>query len=135
MNRSKDAKFMVPTDWRVAELGKLADEVTDFVASGSFESLRLGVEVYDEENFALYVRLTDIRKGLGHPEQKYLDEVSYKFLKKSNLYGYEILFANIGANVGEVHLMPKLNKPATIAPNMIVIRANNQFINPIYLYN
>ena len=52
-------------------------------------------------NYALYVRLTDLRAGLGHSGQQFVDESSYNFLKKSNLFGGEILFANIGANVGD----------------------------------
>jgi type I restriction enzyme S subunit len=125
----------IPEDWEVVKLSEFTDEITDFVASGSFESLRNNVNVYSERNYALYIRLTDIRKGLGHTDQKYVDKLSYDFLSKSNLFGKEILFANIGANVGEVHLMPTLEYDSTIAPNMIVIRANNERIEPVFLYS
>jgi type I restriction enzyme S subunit len=124
----------IPCDWKVSILSDFTDEVTDYVAAGSFASLRENVNVFSESNHAIYVRLTDLRKGLGHSEQKYVDKDSYEFLSKSNLYGREILFANIGANVGEVWMMPEIEKEATVAPNMIVIRANNENVIPEYLH-
>ncbi|MFD2726277.1 restriction endonuclease subunit S [Hyunsoonleella rubra] len=124
----------IPCDWKVSDLSEFTDEVTDYVAAGSFAALRENVNVFSEPNHAIYVRLTDLRKGLGHSEQKYVDKESYDFLSKSNLYGREILFANIGANVGEVWMMPEIEKEATVAPNMIVIRANNESVVPEYLH-
>ncbi|CAM1351011.1 restriction endonuclease subunit S [Tenacibaculum insulae] len=124
----------IPKSWEVKNLDDFTDEITDYVAAGSFASLKENVNVFTELNHAIYVRLTDLRKGLGHSEQKYVDEKSYNFLSKSNLYGNEILFANIGANVGEAWMMPEISKKATIAPNMIVIRANNKNIVSKYLH-
>ncbi|MCG8881814.1 hypothetical protein G1L02_01360 [Tenacibaculum finnmarkense] len=130
----KSALGEIPKSWEVLALSDFTDEITDYVASGSFASLRENVNVYTEPNYAIYVRLTDLRKRLGHTEQKYVDKDSYNFLSKSNLSGREILFANIGANVGEVWMMPQLEKKATVAPNMIVIRANNKNIISEYLH-
>lgn len=124
----------IPKSWEVKIMSELTDEVTDYVAAGSFASLRENVNVFSKPNHAIYVRLTDLRKGLGHGEQKYVDKDSYTFLSKSNLFGREILFANIGANVGEVWMMPVIEKEATVAPNMIVIRANNENVVPEYLH-
>jgi len=125
----------LPESWEVLSMSDFTDEITDYVAAGSFESLRENVKVHDEPNYAIYVRLTDLRQGLGHSGQKYVDNDSYDFLSKSNLFGREILFANIGANVGEVWMMPKSKGLATIAPNMIVIRANNHKVFPEYLHS
>jgi type I restriction enzyme S subunit len=125
---------ILPSDWAYDTLEQNIKEMTDFVAAGSFESLRHNVKVYDNENYAIYVRLMDLRLGLGHNSQKYVDDSSYKFLSKSNLFGNEILMANIGANVGETFLMPELKMPATIAPNMIIIRADNNKLHYNYLY-
>ena len=132
----KDSKLgKIPKSWEVKMLSEFTDEVTDYVAAGSFAALRENVNVFSEPNYAIYVRLTDLRKGLGHLEQKYVDKESYEFLSKSNLYGREVLFANIGANVGEVWMMPEIAHQATIAPNMIIIRANNKNIVPEYLHS
>ena len=117
-------------EWDEIRLGNIVKEMTDFVASGSFASLKQNVKIYDSLNYAIYVRLTDLRKHLNYNELKYVDEFSYKYLTKSNLHGGEILIANIGANVGEVFLMPNIDSKATIAPNMIIIRENKvRYIN------
>jgi type I restriction enzyme S subunit len=118
-------EFVKDGEWEEKNVNEAASLVTDYVANGSFESLRKSVEVQDEKGYALYVRLTDLRAGLGHSEQKYVNESSYKFLSKSALWGGELLMANIGANVGEVWEMPKLEMPATLAPNMLLIKINS----------
>lgn len=125
---------LIPSDWDTKKLENVINEMTDYVAAGSFESLRNNVNVLDGSGFAYYVRLTDLRLGLGHQEQKYVDEKSYVFLRKSNLFGNEILMANIGANVGETWLMPFTNQPATIAPNMIVIKPDIKKVVPEFLF-
>ena len=106
--------------------------MTDYVANGSFQSLRENVSVSDGRDYSLYVRLTDLRLGLGHENQKYTDKQSYDFLKKSSLFGGELLMANIGANVGEVWQMPQVDMPATLAPNMLMTkfkkRAYSKFV-------
>lgn len=86
-----------------------------------------------EPNYALYVRLVDLRAGLGNKNQKYTTKESYDFLKKSSLYGGELLMANIGANVGEVWQMPHTNKPATLAPNMLMTKFKNN-IDSTFMY-
>jgi type I restriction enzyme S subunit len=121
------------SDWVEVLITECIDLMTDFVANGSFESLRNNVNVYSSINFAYYVRLYDLRLGLGHSKQAYIDEESFKFLKKSSLNQGDILIANIGANVGEVWQAPLLNRPATIAPNMILLKAKSS-INQNYLY-
>ncbi len=112
----------VPESWAIVPLMSHLEQMTDYVANGSFQSLRENVTVLREPAFAYYVRLFDLRRGLGHPEQTYVDESTYKFLAKSSLRGGEVLIANIGANVGDVFLMRAPDRPATIAPNMIVMR-------------
>ena len=132
--RFKDENGEAYPDWEEKRLGGIVEIMTDFVAAGSFESLRNNVTVYDELNHALYVRLTDLRHGLKHKSLKYVDKSSFEFLAKSNLYGGELLLANIGANVGDVYLMPFNIGHATIAPNMIVIRENINKFHSTYLF-
>jgi type I restriction enzyme S subunit len=109
-------------EWFEKSIDTIKSIITDYVANGSFQSLRENLNVVDSEDYAFYVRLTDLRAGLGHSNQRYVDESTYKFLNKSSLLGGELLMANIGANVGEVWQMPFINKPSTLAPNMIMIK-------------
>ncbi|MFK8013281.1 MAG: restriction endonuclease subunit S, partial [Marinicellaceae bacterium] len=132
--RFKDENGNDYRDWEEKKLNDVVEIMTDYVASGSFESLRNNVTVYDELEYALYVRLTDLRHNLKHNKLKYVDKFSYEFLSKSNLYGGELLIANIGANVGDVYMMPYDFGRATIAPNMIMIRENMKYYSSKYLF-
>ncbi|MBF0378782.1 MAG: restriction endonuclease subunit S [Desulfamplus sp.] len=124
----------IPEEWDLLKLKNIIELMTDYVANGSFKALREHITVHDNDNYAIFVRLFDLRIGLGHSKQKYVDKISYDFLSKSNLYGNEILMANIGANVGEVFLMPLIDKPATIAPNMIIIKPSKNSVDNKYLF-
>jgi len=115
------------------EIVKLIKIMTDFVANGSFASLKENAIILSEPNYAYYVRLVDIRKGLGHSEQKFVDKKTFDFLRKSSLEERDIIIANVGANFGESFIFKKQKIPSTIAPNMIIIRVNEKIINPIYL--
>ena len=120
-------------EWKEIQIVECLQLMTDFVANGSFESLKQRVTVFNSEEYAYYVRLYDLRLGLGHAKQTYVDEQSYSFLKKSFLKSGDILIANIGANVGEVWQAPIFDKPATIAPNMILLKMNSS-IDENYLF-
>ena len=120
-------------EWEDRKLEDISSLMTDYVANGSFQSLRENVNVTESKNYALYVRLVDLRAGLGHSEQKYVDKESFDFLKKSCLHGGELLMANIGANVGEVWQMPNVDLPATLAPNMLMTKFKS-YIDSGYVY-
>ena len=126
---------VLPEDWCVSKLCENTKDITDYVAAGSFASLKENIKVFDNREHAVYVRLYDLRLGLMHLNQKYVDKSSYEFLCRSNLHGGEILLANIGANVGETWIMPQIEYPATIAPNMIVIRTADTRLNNLFCYH
>lgn len=112
----------LPKGWRMGKLGEIC-EITDFVANGSFASLKENVTLYDEENFALYVRTTDNNNNFTN-SLKYTDEKSYNFLKKSRLKGDEIIISNVG-DVGTVFKPPVwLEKPMTLGSNALMILGN-----------
>lgn len=125
---------IIPKTWAIERFADSVEVLTDYVANGSFASLRKNVKVTNQTNFAFYVRLFDLRRGIGHKEQKYVDKESYDFLKKSSLFGGEILMANVGEYTGEVHLMPSIGKPATLAPNMVMFRLKSGFRNDFIFY-
>lgn len=122
---------MIPKGWKVKTIGDIA-EVTDYVANGSFASLKNNVKQGEEEDYAVLIRLVDYNRNFKGPFM-YVDENGYKFLKKSTLFGGEIIISNVGANAGTVFKAPKLNKPMTLGPNSIMI-LKNEMDNYLYYY-
>lgn len=121
-------------EWVEVKINDITSTITDYVANGSFQALRENVLFKENKDYALYVRLMDLRAGLGHSSQKYVDERSYQFLNKTALYGGELLIANIGANVGEIWQMPHLKAPATLAPNMIMMKFKHAIESKLIFY-
>jgi type I restriction enzyme S subunit len=105
-------------------------EVTDFVANGSFATLRQNVTYYDEPNYALLVRLADYSSGFDKRNFVYVDKHSYDFLSKSSLLGGEIIMSNVGS-IGKCFICPKLADKMTIGPNSLLIKTP---FNEFYLY-
>lgn len=103
--------------------------VTDYVANGSFKSLKENVTLYDTENFAYFIRNTDLKSNAFNT---FVDKHSYDFLKKSNLNGGEIIISNVG-DVGKVYLCPKLSKPMTLGNNLITVKTDNDSLR-LFLY-
>jgi type I restriction enzyme S subunit len=110
----------IPDNWTLERVDKLA-VVTDFVANGSFASLKENVVYRDEPDFALLVRLTDFKKGWVGPFV-HVDEQSYKFLRKSSLFPGDIVISNVGAYAGTVFRVPDLGTATTLGPNAVLFR-------------
>ena len=55
----------------------------------------------------------------------FTDKQGYDFLENSNLFGGELVLSNVGS-IGKIFIVPKLNKPMTLAPNAIMIRLFNE---------
>ena len=97
-------------------------QVTDFVASGSFATLRENVKYYKTENYALLVKTQDFANNFSN-DLTYTDKHGYEFLKNSNIFGGELILSNVGS-IGKVFIVPQLNRPATLAPNAIMVRCH-----------
>ncbi len=121
-----------PEDWNLTTLGDKVSVLTDYTANGSFASLKENVTYYNELNYAVLVRTTDLKKKKFKPE-RFTDQKGYEFLKKSVLYGGEILMANVGS-IGEVYIVPEHDTPMTLAPNMYLIKYNEDLINTYAYY-
>lgn len=124
---------MIPKGWEVKSIGKLPVIVTDYVANGSFKSLKDNVTLYEEENYALFMRNTDLKCKFSS-DKKFVDEHSYKFLDKSKLFGGEVIISNVG-DVGSVYMCPLFDRPMTLGNNVIMINTekNNTDLNK-YLF-
>lgn len=118
--------------WTYKKLGEVAN-VTDYVANGSFATLRENVHYLDKAGFAILVRLADYTNNFDSTRFVYIDEHAYNFLSKSKLYGGEIIMSNVGS-IGKSFICPILSMPMSLAPNSIVINTpNNEFY--FYFFN
>lgn len=107
--------------------------VTDFVANGSFESLRNNVKYLNEKSYAVLVRLTDFTKKWESPF-KYVNEDTFNFLRHSSLKAGDLIMSNVG-EPGIVFIVPDLGMPMTLGPNSILIRPNKNIAFTKYLFH
>lgn len=120
----------IPRTFSVTKVGQLPMIVTDYVANGSFASFKENVNLYQEPNFAYFIRNTDLKAdSFG----VYVDKHSYEFLSKSTLFGGEIIISNVG-DVGSVHLCPVLDRPMTLGNNIIMLRPNEELRYYLYIW-
>ena len=118
--------------WTVSTLGEYMTLLTDFSANGSYELLDSNVVMYDEPNYAVMVRTTDLESGDLSNGVKYIDQAAYELLSKSKLYGGELIMNKIGS-AGKVYIMPFISKPASLGRNAFMFRFDDR-INMTYLY-
>lgn len=119
--------------WRPQQFSQLVD-VTDYVANGSFSSLKENVQTSSEPDFATMVRLVDYNNGWSGPFS-YVDESSYHFLRKTKLEPGDVIISNVGANAGTVFQAPDLSSPLTLGPNSVLCRPRDkEKLNHAFLY-
>ena len=123
----------IPEGWELVKLGEIVSFLTDYHANGSYEVLKEHVELKETEDYACMIRATNFEKNNFYDLFVYISEEAYEFLEKSKLYGNEILIGKIG-NAGSVYLMPKLDKPASLAMNLFALRFDEKLVNPNYIY-
>ena len=122
----------IPAHWRTPKMNQISNTITDFVASGSFESLRVNVPYLDSPDYAMLVRTTDLSGSARSEKRVFISKHSYDFLSNSNLFGGEIVLPNIGA-VGDVYLVPKnLYSRMSLAPNAIMLKT--RYFDKFYYY-
>lgn len=122
----------IPQNWKTPSLKYITDDITDFTASGSFADLAKNVKYLDSEDYAMLIRAADLsaKRKISHI---YINKHAYDYLKKSNLYGGELILPNIGS-VGTIYRYTPLYKRSTLAPNSIMIKSiNNHFL--YYLFD
>ena len=113
----------IPEGWSLAKMDYICSVITDFVASGSFESLRVNVPYLDSPDYAMLVRTADLSGTAKSDKRVYISKHSYDFLKNSNLFGGEIVLPNIGASVGDVYIVPNsLYSKMSLGPNSIMFK-------------
>lgn len=123
----------IPEGWSVKRIGDLDLYVSDYVANGSFASLKENVRLYDDrKEYALFIRNTDLKLDFSST-RKYVDRHSYEFLKKSMLFGGEVIISNVG-DVGSVFLCPFYKEPMTLGNNVIMLKSTANKEENAYYY-
>lgn len=117
---------------KFAILQEYIETLTDYHANGSYEILNQNVKLLDKKNYAYMVRTVDLEHENHEENLIYVDEHAYNFLKKTKMYGNEIIINKIGS-AGKVYIMPKLNIPVTLGMNQFMIRTNCR-ISEEYIY-
>lgn len=119
-------------NWIIDTLGNYMTTLTDFSANGSYELLDSNVVMYDEPNYAIMVRTTDLESDDLTSGVKYIDEAAYKLLDKSKLFGGELIMNKIGS-AGKIYIMPHIDQPASLGRNAFMFRFDER-LNMKYLY-
>lgn len=114
------------------ELRNLISMLTDYHANGSYEILRNNVQLLDYPDYALMIRTVDFERDDFEHDVKYISEHAYNFLKKTRIFGKEIIINKIG-NAGKVYIVPPLKRKISLGMNQFMIRPNENIVDG-YLY-
>jgi type I restriction enzyme S subunit len=112
----------IPKGWEVKRVDELNLYISDLVANGSFASIKENVQTAEIEDYALFIRNTDL-KNRFKTQKLFVNKHSYNFLKKTELSGGEIILPNVG-DVGSVHRCPKFDIPMTLGNNCIMVKSD-----------
>ncbi|MFT5256371.1 MAG: type I restriction enzyme S subunit [Candidatus Paceibacteria bacterium] len=119
-------------DWEEGEFGNIITTLTDYHANGSYKILKKNVELKDNDDYAWMIRSTDFEKSFKN-QFKYIDEHAYNFMSKSKVFGNEIIMSKIG-NAGKTYLMPKIDRPISLAMNLFLIRLDESRALPQFVF-
>lgn len=118
-------------NWEIKKFNEVISILTDYHANGSYKILKNNVELLDFKDYALMVRTTDLENNNFIQGVKYINEKAYNFLKKTKIFGGEIIINKIGS-AGNVYLMPLLNRPVSLGMNQFMIRLKKEYNNIFY---
>ncbi|WP_052191011.1 restriction endonuclease subunit S [Staphylococcus sp. ZWU0021] len=123
----------IPFNWKCSKIKDINIVISDHVANGSFKSIKENVQFAEDliDEYAVFARNVDLKKG-NNKFEKYVTKTSYDFLKKTHLYGHEVIISNVG-DVGSVYLSPILNKPMVLGNNQIFLNSDDKNMN-YYFY-
>lgn len=117
-------------EWEEVKIKDFDIVVTDFVANGSFASLKENVTlINDGPGYALFIRNTDLKSDFT--QKVFVDEHAYNFLSKTKLFGGEVIISSVG-DVGSVFRCPKFRIPMTLGNNVVMLKS--KYNNFFYLF-
>jgi type I restriction enzyme, S subunit len=133
-------KELTMLDYAIEQIGsvsfnELIHELTDYTANGSFANLKLNVKVTDQVSYAKWIRIQNLDANDFERNIRYVGVKGYEFLKKSKLFGDELLISKTGEYLGKAYLfMPdSRDERFTLADNIFLIRLKNSLLNGFIL--
>lgn len=125
---------VIPQSWCFGRVKNVISLLTDYDANGSFKDIANNVYINSGNPYAWMVRITDLtNKNYGLSDDvNYCDEYTYNYLKKSKVYSGDLVMAKRGS-IGNIYIIPPISCPATLAPNMYLIRTKENCLSK-YLY-
>ena len=109
-------------EWPDVRLDEVALS-TDYVANGSFASLKENVTYRSTPDYAILVRTVDFNNS-WNGDYVWVDAHAYNFLAKSRLEPGDLVLSNVGS-VGTVFRVPDLDRPMTLGPNAVMCRTRD----------
>lgn len=116
----------IPFEWKIVNFRYLINVLTDFTANGSFGDLAKNV-TYLDSGFSRLIRQTDLN-GKFKNKAIYVDELAHNYLSKSELFGGEVILANVGS-AGLSWIFDGYDGKATLGPNCFLLKFNQLFNN------
>ena len=113
--------------WEIINFGEIIDGLTDYHANGSYKILKKNVKLEDKPNYALMLRTADLENNNFTDKVKYINKHAYDFLKKSKVFGEEIIINKIGS-AGNVYLVPNFSRPVSLGMNSFLLRIKKHFL-------
>lgn len=119
-------------DYSVILFNDVIEYMGDIGSNGANAVVSAHLNMKQEPDYALMVRFLNFTANDFETNVKYVSEETYKFFKKSQVFGGELIFCKIGS-AGLNYVMPHLNKPVSLGLNQIMVRTKNN-INMTYLH-
>ena len=121
-----------PNRYKTIPFIDIVDYMGDIGSNGANKVVVDHLDMKDEEDYAFMVRFTNFTKNDFTDDVKYVSKEAYDFLKKSQVFGGELIICKIGS-AGQNYVMPYLNRPVSLGLNQIMVRIKDNILMP-YLY-
>ena len=119
--------------WNNCCFGDKIDILTDYHANGSYKILKNHVQMVDNKDYALMIRTVDLENENYKNNVKYISENAYNFLKKTKIFGGEIIINKVGS-AGAVFRMPYLNIPVSLGMNQFLIKVKDIISDYVFVF-
>lgn len=121
-----------PNGYAVVPFIDIVEYMGDIGSNGANKVVVEHLDMKDEEDYAMMVRFTNFTKNDFADDVKYISKDAYDFLKKSQIFGGELIICKIGS-AGQNYVMPFLDRPVSLGLNQIMVKIKENILMP-YLY-